>query len=75
MKLRDFLRHETNVNELCVIREDGYEVATCWIDYEDLFIIPPRLVNKEVRGDCWGVLPIVTENNDKMRVPCHYIDV
>ncbi len=75
MKLCDFLRHETNVCELCVICEDGYTVATCWIDYEDLFIIPQRLANKDVRRDYWGVLPIVTENNNKVRIPCHYIDV
>ena len=38
MKLFDFLRRETNVHELCAICEDGYQVATCWIGYEDLFI-------------------------------------
>ena len=75
MKLCDFLRHETNVYELCAICEDGYIVATCWIDHEDLFIIPPRLANKDIRRDYWGTLPIVTENNNKMYVPCHYIDV
>lgn len=75
MKLYDFLKHETNANELCVICEDGYEVATCWIDYEDLFIIPPRLANREIRRDYWGELPIVTEENNKICVPCHYIDV
>lgn len=75
MKLYDFLRRETNVHELCVICEDGYEVAICWIDYEDLFIIPPRLGYKEVKRDYWDGLPIATENNNKMYVPCHYIDV
>lgn len=75
MKLYDFLRRETNVYELCVICEDGYEVATCWIDYEDLFIIPPRLGYKEVKRDYWDGLLIATENNKKMYVPCHYIDV
>lgn len=75
MKLYDFLRRETNVYELCVICEDGYEVVTCWIDHEDLFIIPSRLANREVRRDYWDVLPIVTENNNKMYIPCHSIDV
>lgn len=75
MKLCDFLRHETNVHELCAICEDGYEVATCWIDHEDLFIIPPRLANREIQRNYWDVLPIVTENNNKIYVPCHYIDV
>lgn len=75
MKLYDFLRHETNVYELCVICEDGYEVATCWIDHEDLFIIPPRLANREIRRNYWGTLPIATESNNKVWVSCHYIDV
>ena len=75
MKLGDFLRHETNAHELCAICEDGYEVATCWIDYEDLFLVPARLVNKEVQRNYWDMLPIVTEDNNQMYVPCHYIDV
>lgn len=75
MKLSDFLRYETNAHELCVICKDGYAVATCWIDYEDLFLVPSRLVNKEVQRNYWNMLPIVTEDNTQMYVPCHYIDV
>ena len=75
MKLIDFLRNKTNVKELCVIRDSGWIVASCWIDYEDLFYIPSRLVDKVVREDEWGYLPIVNENNAEIKIPCHYVDV
>ena len=75
MKLIDFLRNKTNVKELCVIRDSGWIVASCWIDYEDLFYIPSRLVDKVVKKDEWGYIPIVNENNAEIKIPCHYVDV
>lgn len=75
MRLIDFLRNKTNVKELCVIRDSGWIVASCWIDYEDLFYIPSRLVDKVVEKDEWGYLPIVNENNAEIKIPCHYVDV
>ena len=75
MTLRDFLRTKTNARELCVIRDAGWIVATCWIDYEDLFHIPPKLADRVVKKDEWGYIPIVNENNAAMKIPCHYIDV
>lgn len=73
--LKDFLYRETNVRELCVIREDGWIIATCWIDYEDLFAIPHRLADKVVKKDKWGYLEIVNEENACIKIPCHYVDV
>lgn len=75
MRLIDFLRNKTNVKELCVIRDSGWIVASCWIDYEDLFYIPSSLADKVVRKDEWGYLPIVNENNAEIKIPCHYVDV
>lgn len=75
MKLIDFLQNKTNVKELCVIRDSGWIVASCWIDYEDLFHIPSRLVDKVVKKDEWGYLPIVNENNAEIKIPCRYVDV
>ena len=75
MRLINFLRDKTNVKELCVIRDSGWIVASCWIDYEDLFYVPSRLVDKVVRKDEWGYLPIVNENNAEIKIPCHYVDV
>ena len=75
MTLRDFLLTKTNARELCVIRESGWIVATCWIDYEDLFHISPKLVNKTVKKDEWDYISIVNENNACIKIPCHYVDV
>ena len=70
-----FLLKKTNVKELCVIRDSGWIVATCWIDYEDLFAIPNRLVDNIVKKDEWGYLSVVNENNAEIKIPCHYVDV
>ena len=51
MTLYEFLRHKTHANELCVIRDCGDIVASCWTDYEDLFIIPDKLKNHIVKKD------------------------
>lgn len=75
MRLREFLRKKTNAHELCVIRRDGWIVATCWIDREDLFHVPSELAGKEVKCAEWGYLPIVNENNATVKVSCHYVDV
>lgn len=75
MTLREFLRKKTEVKELCVIRDCGYIIASCWIDYEDLFHIPPRLADKEITNDEWGCLTIVNKNNAELTIPCHYVDV
>lgn len=76
MKLKEFLLTQTNVKELCVIRVcGGYNIASCWIDYEDLFHIPHELEDKVVESDEWGYLSIVNENNAEIKIPCHYIDV
>ena len=66
MNLREFLLKKTNVKELCIIREDGYIIASCWIDYEDLFYIPHKLSDKVVKSDEWDYLSIVNENNTEM---------
>ena len=75
MKLFEFLRYKTNANELCVIRESGWIIDACWIDYEDFFLVHPKIADKEVKKDEWDYLPIVNENNAKIKIPCHYIDI
>lgn len=75
MILRDFLHKKTNAKELCIIREDGWIIVSCWIDYEDLFVIPQNLSQKAVKKDEWGYIGIVNENNAEIKIPCHYIDV
>ena len=74
MTVGEFCRTKTQAKELCVIRQDGWIVASAWIDYEDLFAIAPRDREKEVKSDEWGTLGVVTEHGDPVSVPCHYID-
>ena len=47
MTVVEFCLRKTQVQELCVIREDGWIVSTVWIDHEDLFAIHPRFKKKE----------------------------
>lgn len=63
MILRDFLHKKTNAKELCIIREDGWIIVSCWIDYEDLFVIPQNLSQKAVKkmnGDILVLLMRIT---------------
>jgi hypothetical protein len=77
MKLEQFLRHKTQCYELCVIRDSGWIIATFWIDDEDLFCgkIHPHLDDAEVVKEFWDDLTIVDENDKKVKIPCHIIDV
>lgn len=74
MTVREFCLKRTQVNELVVIRDSGWIVATAWIDYEDIFRLPDSVKKKLVIKDEWGKLSIVTEHGDNIDVPCHYID-
>lgn len=49
MTVGEFCRTKTQAKELCVIRQDGWIVASAWIDYEDLFAIAPRVREEEVK--------------------------
>ena len=74
MTVVEFCLRKTQVQELCVIREDGWIVSTVWIDHEDLFAIHPRFKNKKIKSDKWGTLPITTDHGDTLEIPCHHID-
>ena len=75
MTVRDFCLKKTQVNELCVIRDAGWIIATAWIDSEDLFAMNDKVANCEVKFDEWGRVTIKTEHGDKLEIPCHYIDI
>lgn len=38
MKVREYLLHHTNVGDVCIITNHGYDVIYAVIDHEDLFI-------------------------------------
>lgn len=73
--LREFLLRKTQALELCAITDGGWVVATCYIDHEDLFHIPPKLADKEVKSDEWNGINIVDKNGKAMQIPCHYVNV
>ena len=75
MTLRDFLRKKTNPLELCAICEGGWITTTCYIDHEDLYHVPPKLADREVKRDKWEDLTIANENNVCIKIPCHFIYV
>ena len=79
IRLTDFLMKRTKALELCAIRNEGYVIFTCWIDHEDIWLIPEKYSSNVVISDEFGELPIVKvlENGDTrtIRVPCHYIDI
>ena len=75
MLLKDFLLHQTQIGELCVIRDAGWIYDAAYIDHEDLFAIPEQFAEREVKGDSWGALNVTTEHGDHIDIPCHYVDV
>lgn len=74
MTVKEFCLKETQVSELCVIRDTGWIVAIVWIDAEDLFAMNETIAKMEVKSDEWGTLSIITKYGDELEVPCHYID-
>lgn len=75
MTVKEFLLKNTDVKELCVVRDSGYIVMTTWIDYEDLFAINNDIGKKIVKSDIWGTIPIRNHNGNTIDVDCHYIDI
>lgn len=72
----EFLLHNTQVGELCVIRDQGWVVATVWIDSEDLFAgyLGEAVRGWTVQSDSWGTIGVYDKNGQQTRIPCHYID-
>ena len=75
MTVQHFCLHNTQVGELCIIRDCGYIIESVWIDIEDIFSISEYCKNKEVEHDEWGYLYITNENGTKTKVQVHYIDI
>ena len=77
IKLRDFLLYGTVCYELCVIRCDGWVVATAWIDDEDLFIrhMDQKLLDKDVLEDRWGSFRTVRDNGIPQTITAHIVEI
>ena len=70
-----FLRDETNIGELCVVRLGGYVVRVAYIDSEGLFEANPSFDDHQVTGDSWGTMPVTDRFGNESRAPCHYVDL
>lgn len=72
-----FLHHKTQVGEICVIRDCGWDICVVCIDYEDLWVrgINPQLFDEKVKGNVWGTMVIVDARGNKIEIPVHYVDV
>lgn len=75
MTLREYLLHETESGELCVIRDSGYIVEAAYIDHEDLFIGSINHADKIVQNTEWGFLEIYVPGNPRQAIPVHYINI
>ena len=79
MTLIDFLRNETEVSELCVIRRDNCIIATCWINDKELSYVPSEWRDKEVQMAERGFFPVlflpVFVGSPETEIPCRYIYV
>ena len=52
MDLKEFLLHHTNVADIVVIRDNGWQTGCAMIDNEDLFIasLNPAMLRRKVRN-------------------------
>ena len=73
MTVGEFLLHKTDAEELCVICEDGWTVATAWIDHEDLFRLRKEERDLIVLNTRHGQLRVKSHDAGYSYVPCTYI--
>lgn len=77
MTVRETLLHHVKGGELVQILDGGYNVAMCFIDYEDLFIhgIPKEILDKEVKRNINGILRHKTMNNELEDTHIRILDI
>lgn len=76
MTVKDFLLKETQVHELCLIREDGYDVEIVYVDWEDRFLHSVVHGDREVKSVFTGNAIQVRDTSGKITfVPVRIIEV
>lgn len=75
MTVGDFCYNHTKVGELVIIRDQGYTVASVYIDYEDLYIMHPSIGKRKVMQSEWGKIEITDKDGNQVATPVHYVDV
>lgn len=75
MTVIEYCRTKTEVNELVIIRSCGYRTCAAFIDYEDLFRLPPDIANAEVMDAGRGFIAVAGPANTSCNTPCVYLDI
>ena len=75
MTVIEYCREKTEVGELVIIREGGWVTCAAYIDYEDLFLLPPDINRREVIGAERGWIKLVSPASGACNAPCVYLDI
>ena len=75
MTVIEYCREKTEVNELVIIRRAGYTICAAYIDYEDLFRLPPDIAEAEVTDAHRGAIVVAGPANTSCFAPCVYLDI
>lgn len=75
MTVIEYCRHETKVHELVIIREGGYERCVAYIDYEDLFRLPPDIAHADVIDSSRDHIKVLDHQDAYVIVPCTCLDI
>ena len=72
--VKEYCLYQTDLHQLCVIRECGWIVEVVWIDREDLFRMSRSSEEMIVVETSTGELLISNNRGGETKVPCLYID-
>lgn len=66
MTVHDFLRYHTNVGDVVVFTDCGWQIGCTYIDHEDLFVrsldgqlLSSQVANLKVERRPWAVNPVI----------------
>lgn len=75
MTVKEFLRKEVQVHELCIIKENGYIIETAYVDWGDLFLTNLNTKDREVKESYVGGLQVRDSMSQISFVPVRIIEV
>lgn len=75
MTVIEYCRNETDVCELVIIRAGGYTSCAAYIDYEDLFRLPPNIAHADVIESSYDHIKVLDHQGTYVSVPCTYLDI
>lgn len=75
MTVIEYCREKTEVRELVIIRAGGWVSCSAYIDYEDLFRLPPNIAHADVIDSSYGYIKVLDHQGAYVSVPCTYLDI